>query len=846
MRLFSSIVRERLLRRFDDARVSLIVGPPMSGKTELLRQLAGHGEASGETVSWYDESARRLYGDAQRWMASQSSAAAGTAGLLLLIDDFNSIESTTGIEPLVKAACGHGSRCRLVLAGRRQPRRWMAGARLKGLLAEIDSDDLAFDQQEAAAFLGLGEAERNSAAFRSVLRKTDGWIGGLCYVGQMMERGLDLSETARQLDGRDEVFRSFLEEEVLPDLDAQQIEFLQRIAPFPMLTRKLADSVIDVPNAGAYLVDIARNCGFVRPLNGRLGVYRINPLIRSCFEATLREERPELWTSELSAAAARHLTEHDELAAAECLLKLGEYEAAATILGRCADQAFSMQGQTQRFFALVRQLPPDEHPSFDRTFWMARGAAVAGAFDFASRLISQLDPASETVHGRSDRMDVLRILVALGFDDFEEVCRRAQPLLRSVSRGTPLDRVMVAISLAQASAAMLDWKGSVQALSTARAETQRVEAVYCRTWVSVMFALRYLQEGQLSDAVTELENTLGSEQVTGPIRRTCELVMAECRRLQGDLPEAQRLVDRSLQLGARHGVPETAIVAAEVSSRLVFHRHGALDAIEHLRKFEKALAPSFGERARRMVRLLRVQMMLRAATAEDLRLVERELREIETERATGRSWCRQMDEKQRLLQSRYLIQCDDAKAAVALLQPIISSARQVGRLPVWGEASLLKAVALAKEGKSDAALKAVINVVEVLEPTGCRQIVSDEAALLTTLSAALSRYLSNAGTGLDAGVRAALERLLGAMGVSVGELVAQPIVAEQTSVNIELTETEARVLKLAASGLRNAEIAKRMVTSLHTIKWHLHNVFSKMGVNNRTMAIKRANDLRLL
>jgi NarL family two-component system response regulator LiaR len=52
-----------------------------------------------------------------------------------------------------------------------------------------------------------------------------------------------------------------------------------------------------------------------------------------------------------------------------------------------------------------------------------------------------------------------------------------------------------------------------------------------------------------------------------------------------------------------------------------------------------------------------------------------------------------------------------------------------------------------------------------------------------------------------------------------------------------LTGRELEVLKLAARGMTNREIAQELVISVRTVQVHLSNVFSKMGVGSRTEAV---------
>ena len=58
--------------------------------------------------------------------------------------------------------------------------------------------------------------------------------------------------------------------------------------------------------------------------------------------------------------------------------------------------------------------------------------------------------------------------------------------------------------------------------------------------------------------------------------------------------------------------------------------------------------------------------------------------------------------------------------------------------------------------------------------------------------------------------------------------------ASRSSDRQSLTRREREVIPLIAEGLLNKDVAKRLGVSEGTVKVHLHNIFRKAGVNNRT------------
>lgn len=71
--------------------------------------------------------------------------------------------------------------------------------------------------------------------------------------------------------------------------------------------------------------------------------------------------------------------------------------------------------------------------------------------------------------------------------------------------------------------------------------------------------------------------------------------------------------------------------------------------------------------------------------------------------------------------------------------------------------------------------------------------------------------------------------------------VAQPQIRGE-----QLTERERDVLKCIVDGLNNNQIAEKLVVSLGTVKFHVSNIFQKLGVDSRVEAVKLAIEQKLV
>jgi LuxR family transcriptional regulator, maltose regulon positive regulatory protein len=120
--------------------------------------------------------------------------------------------------------------------------------------------------------------------------------------------------------------------------------------------------------------------------------------------------------------------------------------------------------------------------------------------------------------------------------------------------------------------------------------------------------------------------------------------------------------------------------------------------------------------------------------------------------------------------------------------------------------------------------------------------------------------LDDLGRALDLGVPAGYRRLFLDEGEPMAELL-RASSSEHARVLLDashstraaaqprddgLSERELEVLRLLATDLTGPEIARRLFVSVNTLRTHTKHIFTKLDVNTRKSAVRRAGELDLL
>jgi LuxR family transcriptional regulator, maltose regulon positive regulatory protein len=62
----------------------------------------------------------------------------------------------------------------------------------------------------------------------------------------------------------------------------------------------------------------------------------------------------------------------------------------------------------------------------------------------------------------------------------------------------------------------------------------------------------------------------------------------------------------------------------------------------------------------------------------------------------------------------------------------------------------------------------------------------------------------------------------------------------------ELSAGELKVLRYLPTNLSRPEIAAELSVSVNTVSTHIRNIYAKLGTDDRSAAVRRARELRLL
>jgi LuxR family maltose regulon positive regulatory protein len=351
-----------------------------------------------------------------------------------------------------------------------------------------------------------------------------------------------------------------------------------------------------------------------------------------------------------------------------------------------------------------------------------------------------------------------------------------------------------------------------------------------------------MTQGRLHEAVRTYEQSLQLAMAQGEpvLQGTADLYLelGELQCEQGDLEAARQHLLRSKELGEHAALPEMRYRSCVAEARIK-EAEGDLDGALHLldeaeRKHYLHAAPDM-----RPVAALKTRVWIaqgRLGEAMDW------AREQGLSANDELSYLREFEHitLARVLIARYRSERIERSIheAMELLGRLLQAAEEGGRTGSVIEILVLHALAHEAQGDSPAALVPLERVLSLAEPEGYVRIFVDEGLPMARL---LYEALSQ---GVESDY---IRRLLAAFPVAESEQTASsPMRGSKSELVEPLSERELEVLQLIAEGLTNQEVATRLYLSLHTVKVHARNIFTKLAVKNRAQAVARGRALGIL
>jgi LuxR family maltose regulon positive regulatory protein len=863
------IDRGDLLAALDRAaagKVTFLSAPAGSGKTSLLRAWADRrGQPHGLAVV----QVQRDQHDAQQfWLALLDAVrhASGTTsraepptatpdfngpamvdrvlseladardGVTLVIDDLHELRSPEALAQLTRLLTNLPANVHAILATRRDLRLELHRLRLAGELAEIRGAELRFSERETCELLEASGIALSEAGVALLHQRTEGWAAGLRLAAISLAGHPDPERFVAEFSGSDRTVAEYLLAELLDRQPDDVRQLLLRTSLLDRVNGELADLLTGRPGSERILLGLEDANAFVVSLDPGRTWFRYHHLLGDFLRLELRRTRPEEAPA-LHRRAAGWFTRHGQVVdAVRHTQAARDWADAARLL---ADHSFSLtlDGQAQTIQALLRAFPQGAADDPELALVRAADDLLHGHLDEAAAHLpvaeSHVEPAPPD---RQRRLWVAVVSLKLG------LARRRGHLADIVEQARFLDSPVTGVSDED----------------IALGSDLRAVALYnlgtLEAWsLGLPDAERHLREGAIL-----------ARQIGRPYLEVgCLAQLGFASRIRSFATTRQRCHE-AIALAERHGWGAEPVIApalVTLAGNLVWT--GELDEGERwLRRTARALQTDAGPGITQLLHLatgrLHAGRGRHHEALEELRAAER----LQSRLAGSHALANQVTGWMLATQAR-LGQAGQARAALAALtheranSGEIRNAGAVICLAEGDPAGALGAVQSVLDGTAPVIGYVTVVEAQLLAALAHRELGDQRAANTATERAlalaepdrlVLPFAMTGAGELLEALPRH--ETAHAALVADILDVVhgASLPAKDQTSSSQaeELSPSELRVLRYLPTNLSRPEIAGELSVSVNTVNTHVRNIYAKLQARDRSSAVQRARELRLL
>jgi len=767
----------------------------------------------------------------------------------LVLDDFHTITDQRTNELVAFLVENLPPQIHLVIASRMDPPWPLARYRARNRLFEIRGQDLRFGYEEAAEFLkrtmGLDLSVEEVDALEA---RTEGWIAGLQLAALSMRGSSNVRSFVKAFTGSHIYVAEYLIEEILHQQPKDIQTFLLKTSLLDRLNASLCEAVSGCDDGRTILQNLYRANIFVIPLDHDGEWFRYHHLFADLLQSRLPQALSANAITTLHQRASLWYEQNGfTIEAVNQAFSAEDYERVAELVRRYAyDLIFSGQVKTLRDW--LESLPRasfEDHPHLTfYQFWIDVLQSKADLSDQSIRekeaLFAALPSTPENDRLRGELMAVVCRAVALSGRTSEGI-RLAQEALAYL----PPDGLAARARVLSALASAHDLEGRPDQARPYYQEsfTDAITAGDHRLAAHILMVkgLIQLHYGHLHEAAKTYQEIIemapaDSSKVFFPVGQG--YIGLGCVYLEwNDLDAAENYLERGMDL-CRQGGLDGVFIGKIRMSRLRQAKgdlSGALKEVQVPQQTERVdnfnlitrqiqivLAEGDVDHAKHLAAPL-VEMLDRDPVSVQIPLLFLEMIEV--------------------LVARVYFAQGELEKALQLLDRLESSTVPIKRAGRLVEAYLFRALVYQRQNEGKPTPEAIESFEHALvlgEPEGfVLSFLEAGPEVIPLLDTVIQR------SGNSVKTKDYARKLLTAFG-ETGEPGAQLSMGEEVRLFEPLTPREMEVLELLALGDSNRIIADKLVITVRTVKKHTSNIYGKLNVINRTQAVARARELRLL
>jgi LuxR family transcriptional regulator, maltose regulon positive regulatory protein len=767
---------------------------------------------------------------------------------VLVLDDYHVINSQE-IHKAITFIIDHlPPQIHLLLTTRIDPPLPLAKLRGRGQLTEIRQADLRFSEEETVAFLKQGSGiELSSRDVNMLVNRTEGWIAGLQMAALSMRNKKDISRFIEGFGGSHEYIVDYFASEILNNLPKPVSSFLLKTSFLDQLCGPLCDRVTGHTGSQQILERLQEANLFLVPLDDEHIWYRYHQLFADLLHKSLKQNNP-IEVPELHLRASQWFEQNEfPHQAIEHAFLACDYPRAARLLEEVAE---SVLGRGEHIWLLkwIEKLPETQMEAHLRLSIVRAAILVSAGFvQGAERALHVIEahlqdlamdaPAQDYAVGR---VAALRAMIALQRGDVDNARLNGQMALDKLPKGTKLDASWRAYS--QIAIGLSNFAYGDPAEARHNLEMAIGDANIAGNPFTFLVVTNYLVEvlwiqGRLKEAVELCQeglkfidkNNLSSAPMSGEALLRYSFLLCEL----GDLSQAEDFLNRGTELVRSGGVALALAWASYVKMRYLIAKGDLLAADTTAREAEQLTQLSelplwVGSG----ISALKALICIRSGKLEEAEEFLKK-RGIWTDRKIRYSYQREY-----LSLTALLIAKGDFTGAGAQLDSITAWAEATKQYRTLICAWTLHSIAFAAQKEMQKALQSLSVAMELAEPEGYLLTILE-------LGEGIAPLLYEAGQkGIHPEYASRL--LVGYKGSQPNPLIKPEVQKHQPDILTPLRAREIEVLKLAADGQTNKEIANKLHLSVRTVKFHMTGIFTKLGVDSRLKAVAKAKLLGII